>query len=717
MKEIIGRSDGIISIEKGKSVRAASAKMLHHKVGCLIVTDDQGEFVGLVTERDIANWVATTEEIPEQTPISEIMTDQVVSCSQGTPSGEAREIMTSHRIRHLPIVEKDTVVGILSVRDLMGQQLLEDRAAAEEVAMLANCLKSIDLNEAAATVTQEAPKLFKAERCVLCLYRDGDTSNPPELVSHNQCPRAQEALSSVIDSGEIGRRDTVCTEDVPADCASCQACGPRLVVHLNVSDIHSGARDACPSLYGYLCMCGLDSATSQNKELLAYKAKLAKEILTSHLTNATLYQHAQLTSLTDALTGIGSRKLLEDKLEYEYNRSHRYKTPFSAAIIDLDNFKSINDVLGHATGDDALRRLATVMEENKRTTDIVARYGGDEFVVLMPETKAEEALVLLERLHKQARTIELSPDSHITISCGLAQNMPDEDESPSDVMRRADLALYDAKSAGRDCVRIWNNSMTQMLKADDIEIGKIKQLQRRVAGLSEKAECMFMQSIWGLVQALEAKNPVARKHSDNVMSFATGIGQGMDLGPKQMDIIRRAAMLHDIGKIGVPDAILAKPDQLSPRERKIIEQHPLIAVRILDKMNFLENEIAIVRHHHEKWNGTGYPDGLSQADIPLGARILAVADTLDALTSTRTYHEPVPLSKALKILIDASGYEFDPDVTKGLLVWVENYSHELCRPVDQMSVQDLLDSVRETEDGEFEEPEILEELIGTGAAS
>lgn len=717
MKEIIGRSAGVVSIEKGKSVRAASAKMLHHKVGCLIVTDEQGEFVGLVTERDIANWVATTEEVPEATPISEIMTDQVVSCSPGTPSGEVREIMTTHRIRHLPIVEKDRVVGILSARDLMGQQLQEDRAAAEEVAMLSNCLKSIDLDEAAGIVAQEAPKLFKAERCVLCLYRDGDTSQTPELLSHNQCTRDQSALSSVIDAGEIARRDTVCTDHVPPDCEECQATGPRLVIPINVSGVHSGGRDACRSLYGYICMCGLDSSASYNKELVAYKARLAKEILTSHLTNATLYQHAQLTSLTDALTGIGSRKLLEDKLEYEFNRSHRYKTDFSVAIIDLDNFKSINDVLGHATGDDALRRLAQVLNEKKRASDVVARYGGDEFVILMPETQAEDAYILLERLHNEAHGVELTPDSHITVSCGLAQNMPDKDESPSDVMRRADLALYDAKSAGRDCVRIWNNSMTKLLNTDDIEIGKVKQLQRRVAGLSEKAECMFMQSIWGLVQALEAKNPTARKHSDNVMRFASGIGQGMELGPKQMDIIGRAAMLHDIGKIGVPDTILAKPDQLSPRERKIIEQHPIIAVRILDKMNFLENEIAIVRHHHEKWNGNGYPDGMSQATIPLGARILAVADTLDALTSTRTYHEPVTLGEALKILVDASGYDFDPEVTKGLLAWVEEVSQALCRPVEQLSIEDLLDSMREREDSELQEPKILEALTGAGAES
>ncbi|MFC1763332.1 diguanylate cyclase, partial [Planctomycetota bacterium] len=420
MKGIIGRSAGVITVEENLTIKAASAKMLNHKVGCLIVTDEHGEFVGVVTERDISNWVATSDKSPENYQVSEIMTAHVISCTPGTPSGEAREIMTTHRIRHLPIVDKGSVVGILSVRDLMGQQMLEDRAAAEEVAMLSNCLKSIELDEAADIVAQEAPKLFDAERCVLCLYQDGDTAHSPELESHNNCPRAQEALCSVIDSGEIARRDALCTEHIPTDCEGSSAHGPRLVIPINVSGIDSGAPDQCRNLYGYICMCGLNPQTANNKELIAYKARLAKEILTSHLTNATMYQQARLTSLTDALTGIGSRKLLEDKLETEYMRSQRYESSFSIAIIDLDNFKTINDVLGHATGDDALKRLAKCMQGQMRNLDILTRYGGDEFVILMPETEAAEATTFLERLRNEVHTIQLAPDSNLTVSCGIA---------------------------------------------------------------------------------------------------------------------------------------------------------------------------------------------------------------------------------------------------------------------------------------------------------
>ena len=228
---------------------------------------------------------------------------------------------------------------------------------------------------------------------------------------------------------------------------------------------------------------------------------------------------------------------------------------------------------------------------------------------------------------------------------------------------------------------------------NDIENEKIKKLQRRIAGLSEQAEKVFIQSIWGLVQALEAKDPYSKKHSENVMYYAVGIAKTMKIAPEQIDVILRAAMIHDIGKIGIPDAILTKPAKLTPRERSIIEQHPLIAVRILEKMTFLEQEIAIIRHHHEKWNGHGYPDGLSNSAIPLGARIMAIADTFDALTSNRTYHDARSITEAIKILVDSSGYDYAPKVVEGMVSWVQNTRSQMGQT--QLTTKGLLESQRQ----------------------
>jgi len=309
----------------------------------------------------------------------------------------------------------------------------------------------------------------------------------------------------------------------------------------------------------------------------------------------------------------------------------------------------------------------------------------------MPETEAGDALIFMDRIRAKVQQIEVEENVSITISCGVAQSMPDFSDSSSDVIRRADLALYEAKSAGRNCAKLWNDKMSKVLKAGDIEFERIKKLKRRVAGLSEQAEKMFIQSIWGLVQALEAKDRYAKKHSESVMHYAVGIAGMMKISSKQIDVLSRAAMIHDIGNIGIPDAILSKPGLLTPRERRIIQQHPLIAVRILDKMSFLEQEVAIVRSHHEKWNGHGYPDGLSDTSIPIGARILAVADTFDALISDRSYHNSRSIAEAIEILTDSSGYDFDPEVVKALTLWIRKVQNQLGSLV-RLTPENLLDS-------------------------
>jgi diguanylate cyclase (GGDEF)-like protein len=689
MSELGSNRARIVSVGHRDSVREAAAKMFSHNVGCLIVNDDQGRFIGLVTERDIARHVAASLGSGARVQVARIMSAHVVSCAPGITAGEARKIMAEHRIRHLPIVADGVVVGILSARDIMGQQLLEDRAAAEEVAMLSKCLKSIDLAEAVEIVATESAKLFQASHCVLCLFPQGDRRRDPELVSSDRCPCVAGGKRSPEGVENVSSDDGYYEAEIPAECRDSGGQPPRLVLPLDIVGLPEATSGKEKRLSGYLCMCGLPASNASDRELTLYKAKLTREIIVAHLTNATRYQQARLTSLTDPLTGVGSRRLHEDKLQEECDRARRYKRPFSVAIIDVDHFKMINDVLGHAAGDEALRKLADGVRREKRTPDILSRYGGDEFILLLPETRAAEARTLLERVRVKIQQIHLDPGMgpptrtyalgtpmSLSVSCGIAESLPQTDEAPGDVMRRADLALYEAKNAGRNCVKTWDEGMARLISVGELEIERIKRLQRRVMGLSEKAEKVFMESIWSLVQALEAKDLYARKHSENVVTYAVGIARTMELGPKYVDLIYRAAMIHDIGKIGIPDAILLKPDHLTPHERHIIEQHPLIAVRILGKMSFLENEIAIVRHHHEKWNGQGYPDGLARTAIPLGARLVAVADTFDALTSDRSYHASRTVAEALHLLKDACGYDFDLTIVAALAAW----SRTTCSP-------------------------------------
>jgi diguanylate cyclase (GGDEF)-like protein/putative nucleotidyltransferase with HDIG domain len=700
MHQALNRPSQIVTVKSDASVEVAAAEMFINKVGCLVVNNEDGTYAGIITERDIVNRVIASSKDLAATTVAEIMTSNVVSCPPNTPASEARAIMAAKGIRHLPIVENGVVLGMVSVRDLMGRQLLENRAAAEDVAMLSTCLKSIDINEVADIVVREVPKLFGAGKGVLCIYRNGQSRKDPVLISCNECECPREHLNS-IDNADNSSEDEEFYYDSTAEiCKNIGGQSPRLVIPLGILDEDEQSSEEAAELKGFLCMCDLTASAAANRELMSYKARLAREILSSHLTNARLYQQARLTSLTDALTGVGSRKLLEDKLQAECARAKRYERPFALAIIDLDNFKTINDVLGHAAGDDALVQLAACMKRQKRNPDVLTRYGGDEFVILLPETKTEDAVKLMERLRARIHEIKIGQGLSVTVSCGIAENRPDDNNLARDIMRRADLALYEAKSAGRNCVKIWDERMSKRIAADDLELERIKKLQRRIAGLSEQAETMFIQSICGLVQALEAKDLYVKRHSENVTHYCIGIARTMGVASSQMEVIRRAAMIHDIGKIGVPDSILCKPERLTPRERSIIEQHPLIAVRILEKMTFLEHEVDLVRHHHEKWNGQGYPDGLSGDSIPLGSRIMAVADAFDALTSNRSYRDSISAAEAMTILADSGGYDFDPKVVEAMASWLNRVSLHFDKAPEDLSQDDLLNFQKRSDDND-----------------
>ena len=181
---------------------------------------------------------------------------------------------------------------------------------------------------------------------------------------------------------------------------------------------------------------------------------------------------------------------------------------------------------------------------------------------------------------------------------------------------------------------------------------------------------MFIQSVQNLVRAIEAHDPNTRGHSEKVAGYAVGIAETLDLADEDVDAIRRAGMVHDIGKVGISDAILRKPERLTPEERRLVEQHVLIGASILDQFGTLDGAIPIVRYHHERWDGRGYPDGLQGEAIPLGARVLAVADVFDALTSDRAYHRARDEAATLGILKQEAGRQFDPAAVEAMARWL-----------------------------------------------
>lgn len=375
---------------------------------------------------------------------------------------------------------------------------------------------------------------------------------------------------------------------------------------------------------------------------------------------------------TDELTGLVNRRRIHELIEAEALRAARYGSPLALVMIDVDRFKGINDSFGHVFGDRAMIQVADTLRREARATDVVARYAGDEFLILMPGVTAEQAAAAAERLRGAVASqsvVDGDWTAKVTISLGLSE-APAGGAHADALVRQADEALSAAKQAGRNCFRNWND----IAHDRGIDLGpaavEVENLQNDLESLSEKAHDVFAQSIASLVHALEARDHYTKCHSDHVAIYGTGIAAALGLPPAEIEVIRRAAAVHDIGKIGVCDSILRKRGPLTEAEWRLMQQHVLVGVRILDHLHLMERELPLVRYHHERWDGCGYPHGIAGEAIPLGARILAAADALDALTSDRVYRRAVSLTDALDVLATDAGRHFDPKVIDALMQWV-----------------------------------------------
>jgi len=242
----------------------------------------------------------------------------------------------------------------------------------------------------------------------------------------------------------------------PDKACACNALGDRpleIVIPLTGSGPSHRGNGKNAEHRGYLCLCGVDPDVTASRELLKHNASLVREIVSVSFANAMLYQQAKKDSEIDHLTGTKARRVFDDMLEAEYERSVRYDQPFCVTILDVDHFKSINDRCGHQAGDRILREMADILHEESRANDMLARYGGDEFAILSPQTDLRGALDLAERMRKKIQSSLTAEGRPITISCGVAEWSGLRDEAVADVLRRADIALYQAKQAGRNRVK------------------------------------------------------------------------------------------------------------------------------------------------------------------------------------------------------------------------------------------------------------------------
>ena len=373
------------------------------------------------------------------------------------------------------------------------------------------------------------------------------------------------------------------------------------------------------------------------------------ELIGMAVANTEEVQRLEADATTDPLTGLANHRAFQERLRSEVGRALRHQRSVAVALVDVDNFKSVNDAGGHAVGDQVLRAVAVHLRDHLRAEDVLARVGGDEFAVLLPEAAAADAEAALERAR---RTIERAPfagGAHLTISVGVCDVVHAGDAG--ELSRFADGALYWSKEHGRNRVSVYDPETIQELSADE----RIGQLQRSQA----------LAGIRALARAIDARDASTREHSDRVAQLTARLAEERGWPADRVALLHEAALVHDVGKIGIPDAILLKPSRLSPEEYEVIKGHAELSARMVEEILSAE-QVAWILSHHERPDGRGYPRGLRGEELTEGAALLAAADAFDVMVSARPYSPGRSIADALAECRTLSGAQFTPAAVAAL---------------------------------------------------
>jgi diguanylate cyclase (GGDEF)-like protein len=351
---------------------------------------------------------------------------------------------------------------------------------------------------------------------------------------------------------------------------------------------------------------------------------------------------AMRLALTDPLTGLGNHRHFHERLQRELLRAEEEGTPLTLCFVDIDDFKKINDRFGHPSGDRVLSQVAGSLRQGGEAF----RLGGDEFALLLADHDEGTALAAADSIVGRIAVLDLDHIGHVTVSAGLA-TFPLQGHGRDELIRLADSALYWAKEHGKNRVRLY--------RPDVVELAELKRL---AAGPDKAARYRAAAS---LAKAVDARDTYTGSHSERVSDLAARVAKRVGLDPEHVELTRLAGSLHDLGKLAIPEEILRKPGALTDSERLVLERHPQIGFRMLDSLG-VDPVADLVLHHHERWDGTGYPDGLAGEQIPLGARIIFVTDAYDAMTSDRIYRARRSSDAALAELRRCAGTQFDPGI-------------------------------------------------------
>ncbi len=402
------------------------------------------------------------------------------------------------------------------------------------------------------------------------------------------------------------------------------------------------------------------------------------DLLATALHNAFVFQKLQQQSITDGLTGIKTRRFFWEALSSEWKRASRSGRPFSVVLIDLDKFKGVNDSLGHLEGDLVIARVGRLLEQKCRQSNVVARYGGDEFIILMPETGVEQAQILAERLRLWLATDPMLSEHHITGSFGVA-SFPVHGFSAEDIIRVADAGMYVSKHGGGDRVSTAEEfaegetlAVQRQLISGYVEgflhrehtgpehLDELISTLRKLCGGEEDCDLeVLREAIEILTAASEAREMHNSGHGEMVARYSEIIARALNMSDEDVDDLSYVARVHDVGKIFVPERILNKPSPLSDEEFYLVKMHARVGSEIVGTLPGSEKLQKAIEHHHETFDGSGYPGGLRGEEIPLWARILSIADAYVNMTTDRAFASGKSSEQTLAEMEKLSGIRYD----------------------------------------------------------
>jgi diguanylate cyclase (GGDEF)-like protein/putative nucleotidyltransferase with HDIG domain len=379
-------------------------------------------------------------------------------------------------------------------------------------------------------------------------------------------------------------------------------------------------------------------------------------------------------AIKDGLTGLYNQRHFREVLKSEYKKTKRNLQPLSCIMMDLDYFKAVNDNHGHQFGDLVLRQASQILSRLVRDTDFVARYGGEEFVAILPNTTLNGAYILAERIRGAFASSEFKKgdiSQAVTVSIGVSSTYDENVIKDDDLIEAADKALYTAKGKGRNLVCTNEGTFIVEMTVSKEESKKMEDFNNKLRNFNDNIKENCITSAHNIMREIENGMEYVNEHSHRVGQYAEKLTRELDMHEEDVYTVKRAALLHDIGMIGIRSRVLRKKGRLTPREYDLVKNHANIGVRLMEKTRLFEKELPMILYHHERFDGSGYPHKLKGDNIPFGSRIIAVAEAFDVMMSDTPYREPLSHDAALEELKECSGTQFDPSIVKAFVKLIQ----------------------------------------------